>query len=102
MPLAVRYVEPRTATKMPLLEASRTNHLQAVNVQSLTRVMRQLSSLAKHAESIMGDIADQLAGYHQRTTVLEARTRKLRDEVLPALDPEQEGEKLFSLCLTIK
>ena len=40
----------------------------------------------------MGDIADLLGSYHARTCVLEERTRRLREEVLPSLDSEQEGE----------
>lgn len=95
MPLAVRYVEPQKTTSMPLLEVVNSNHLHAVNVHAMTTVIRQLGSLAKHAESIMGDIADELSGCHQRATALEERTRRLREEVLPSLDPEQEGAKSY-------
>ncbi len=94
MPLAVRCVEPQRTTSMPLLEVVKENRLHAVNVHNLTNVIRQLSSLATHAESVMGDIVDELAVCHQRATVLEERTRRLKDEVLPYLDPEQEGEKM--------
>ena len=41
----------------------------------------------------MGDIADMLASYYVRTVALEERSRRLMAEVLPALDPDQEGEK---------
>jgi len=93
MPLAVRYVEPLIPSGMPLLDAVQSNHLQALSVQSLTGVIKQLASLAKHAEDIMGNIADMLGSFHGRTVVLEERTRRLREEVLPRLDVDQEGEK---------
>ena len=99
MPLAVRYVEPQRFTSMPLLEVATSNHLRALNVQNLTGVMRQLSSLAKHAESIMGDIADVLYSYNQRSVALEERTRRLKDEILPSLDPEEDCEEMFSLWM---
>ena len=93
MPLAVRYVEPLKPSSMPLLDAVQSNHLQALIVQNLTGVIRQLASLAKHAEDIMGNIADVLGSFHGRTVVLEERTKRLREEILPRLDADREGEK---------
>ena len=93
MPLAVRYVEPQDMCQMPLLEAVSADHLRALGVQSLTSVIRQLGSLAKHAESIMGDIVEVVCSYQARTMALEERTRKLKHEILPTLDPDREGEK---------
>lgn len=94
MPLAVRYVEPHNPSTMPLLDAVQSNHLQALSEQNLTGVIRQLGSLAKHAEDILGEIADMLGSIHRRTVVLEERTRRLSEETLPRLDPDQEGEEM--------
>lgn len=92
MPLTVRYVEPRSVQSMPLLEAvgGRTP-LQALGVQNLSGAIRQLSSVARHAESIMGDIADTLVSFHRRSVALEARMEALRRHV-SGLDPERAGE----------
>ena len=93
MPLTVRYIEPRGVRSMPLLEeAGNLAPLQALGVQNLVSAIQQLSSLASHAEGIMGDIVDTLASYHRRGVALEARITILREEVIPKLDPEKEGE----------
>lgn len=94
MPLAVRYVEPHNPSAMPLLDAVQSNHLQALSEQNLTGVIRQLGSLAKHAEDILGEIADTLGSIHRRAVVLEERARRLKEDTLPRLDPDQEGEKM--------
>ena len=129
MPLPIRYVESEVDTKktasasvdqendtaaaegdslpkaasLPILDAVvvPSNRLQALGVHNISTVIRQLGSIAKHAENIMGDIADVLISYHQRTLQLEERTRRLREEVLPGLDPEREGTGLNTcvVCL---
>ncbi len=76
----------------PILESVSTNPLQALMVHRLASTIRQLSSLSQHAEGVMGAIADGLASCHSRSTQLEARMRRLKEEVLPSLDPELEGE----------
>lgn len=101
MPLVVRYVESLQADQLPLIEAVSENRLQALGVQKLAEAIRQLGSLAKHAESIMGGIADLLVSYHERATVLEERTRRLREEVLPSLDPDREGEKISARACAV-
>lgn len=68
-----------------------SNRLQALGVHNIASVIRQLSLIAKHAESVMGDIADVLLSYHRRTVQLEERTKRLKEEVLDNFDPEREG-----------
>ena len=95
MPIATRYVEPRSVCADPLLteEATRAGDaLQAVAVRSMAGLIRQLGSLARHAESVMGELAESLASCHARTVNLEKRTRALKVEVLPSLDPDREGK----------
>ena len=90
MPLIVRYVEPEELHRTPLLQGvqPRENELERMCVASLTTLIRQLSSLAKHAESIMGDVADALAVYHARSRALEERVRRLKVDVIPSLSDE--------------
>jgi hypothetical protein len=100
MPLAIRCVEPRSVCDDPLLteEATRAGDaLQAVAVRSMAGLIRQLSSLARHAEGVMGELADSLASCHARTLALEKRTRVLAIEVLPNLDPDREVLEGFEI-----
>ena len=94
MPLIVRNVEPQELKKTPLLQGvqRRENELERMSVASLTTLIRQLSSLAKHAESIMGDVADALAVYYARSQALEERIRRLKVDVLPSLSDEVFSE----------
>ena len=106
MPLPVRYINSQeyredgtvslhgsdSPVSFPLLEkAVPTGKLQALGLHNLTSVIRQLGSLAKHAESVMGDIADILVSYHQRTMHLEERTKHLSEDLLSSLDADREG-----------
>ena len=117
MPLPVRYIDSREYSQdetvlqsgdnsdrenylrqppisFPILEvATPSQKLQAVGLHNLTNVIRQLGSLAKHAESVMGDIADILVSYQRRTVDLEERTKRLSEDVLSSLDANREGEQ---------
>ena len=90
MPLIARYVEPEELHKTPLLQGvlPRKNELERMAVASLATVIRQLSSLAKHAESIMGDIADVLVVCHHRSQALEERVHRLKVDIIPSLSDE--------------
>ena len=117
MPLPVRYIDsreyprdgavlnannsdepnesPRPPILFPILEiASSSQKLQALGLHNVTNVIRQLGSLAKHAESVMGDIADILVSYQWRTVHLEERTKRLSGDVLSSLDADREGGQL--------
>lgn len=94
MPFVVRLVEPKSVCAKPLLSEDATwrgDALGAVTVRSLAGIIRQLGSLARHAESLMGEIAESLALVHARTIALEERARVLMSSSLPALDPDREG-----------
>lgn len=118
MPLPVRYIDsreypqdgtvlqsannsdgqndlPRPPITFPILEVATTpsKKLQALGLHNLTNVIRQLGSLAKHAESVMGDIADTLLSYQRRAADLEERTKRLSEDVLSSLDADREGEQ---------
>ena len=101
MPIATRYVEPRSVCSDPLLTEEGTragDALQAVAVRSMAGLIRQLGSLARHAESVMGELAESLASCHARTLDLEKRTRALTVQVLPGLDPDREGNPTLCVC----
>jgi hypothetical protein len=89
MPLAVRYVEPKHLCRRPLPNGVK-NELQAVAVLSLAGAMRQISSLAKQAESLMGDLCDTLADYNRRALYLDDRIKQLKRKV-KKINPIEEG-----------
>lgn len=93
MPLAVRYVEPKHLCRRPLPEGTR-NELQTVAALSLVSVIQQIGSLAKHAESMMGDLCDTMSQYCQRSLKLQERVTHLKKKVLPRLEfqIQEEGE----------
>ena len=92
MPLAVRYVEPKHLYRQPLPRGIK-NELQAVAAYSLCGVIRQLGSLAKHAESLIGELCEIMKDTTEREKLLEERLENLKRKVIPQLDMESEGEK---------
>lgn len=81
-------------SSLQILESVSTNKMQALTVHNLATLIRQLGSIAQHAENLMGTIAEGLVTCYARTAQLESRTRQLAEDVLPSLDPELEGEKI--------
>lgn len=92
MPLAVRYVEPRNVYRKQL-PSSVKNELQAVVALSLAGTIRQISSIAVQAESVLGELCDMLTDYHHRTKALERRVRRLRTDVLPSIGTGEDGKR---------
>ena len=90
MPLAVRYVEPKNVYRKQLPGGVK-NELQAVVALSLAGTIRQISSIALQAESVLGELCDMLEDYHHRTEALEERVKRLRTDVLPDLGARDDG-----------
>ena len=87
-----RDIDSRKETEFSILkQASSSLKLQALSVHNIVEVIRLLGSLAKHAESIMGDIADALVSCQHRTEHLHERTQRLSEAVLTSLDADREG-----------
>lgn len=81
---------------LQILESVCDNKARALSVHNIATLIRQLGSVAEHAESVMGTLAEGLATCHSRTVLLGSRLTRLAKEVLPYLDPDMEGEK--TLC----
>ena len=90
MPLAVRYVQPKSLCK-PSLPKGVKSELHAVAVFAITSAIRQVSSLAQHAEGILGGLIDTLDGYQKRMDHVGERARRIREEVLPGRDLDFEA-----------
>lgn len=92
MPLTVRNVQPKHLYRQTLPKGVK-NELQAVAVYSLAGAIRQISSLAKHAESMLGELCDTMTDINTRTILLDSRVSRLQDDIIPNLDVDEEGMK---------
>ena len=91
MPLTVRQIQPKHLYRQPLPDGIK-NELHAVATLSLAGAIRQISSLAKHAESLLGELCDSMSEIYTRTVLLDSRIVRLRDEIMPTLDVDEEGK----------
>ena len=66
MPVIKRLVQPIQANRGEILKGSQ-NELEAFAVNSLSSVILQLNSLAKHAESIFSELFNEATNTHQST-----------------------------------
>lgn len=99
MPLIKRLVEPTELSRGKLEDGLR-NELEAVSVKTLCGVMRQLSSLSKHAEDMFGELCNEATNIFQRTNSLHERIQNLSLKVTQ-LDSNVEERKLRTLLYTV-
>lgn len=67
------------------------DELEAVQVNTLANLIRQLGSVISYAEEIMGEISETCTSFNVRVSSLRCRTKRLREEVLTELDAIEEG-----------
>ena len=67
------------------------DELEAVQVNTLANLIRQLGSVISYAEEIMGEIAETCTSFNVRVSSLRGRAKRLREEVLTELDAIEEG-----------
>ena len=88
MPLVKRTVEPYYASRCHVPERTE-NELECIVSHTLANVIRQLSSLSKHAENLFAEIFNEANSYLNRTTALQDRVQQLAVRVTQ-LDPVGE------------
>ncbi len=93
MPLTVRQIQPKHLYRQPLPDGIK-NELHAVATYSLAGAIRQISSLAKHAESMLGELCDNVTQIYTRSVLLDSRIVRLREEIMPHLNVDEEGKYL--------
>ena len=76
MPLVKRTVEPIYIGRTPL-DKQVKNELEGVVVNSLAGVIKQLSSISKHAENLFGDLISEANAIYQRSAGLNKRVEVL-------------------------
>ncbi|XP_064206772.1 actin-binding protein WASF3-like [Anguilla rostrata] len=80
MPLVKRNIEPRHLCRGPLPEGI-GSELDCVTNNNLSAIIRQLSSLSKHAEDIFGELFNEANTFHLRANSLQDRIDRLAVKV---------------------
>lgn len=92
MPFAKRTVEPQLLCRyqIPNEEGLLFEDLVSISNVALSRTLRQLSDLAKHACSIFQELENDLTTTNQRVRGLQSKISQLQ-ETCSDLDPKQEA-----------
>ena len=90
MPLVKREIEPVHVSRVPVAQGVQ-NELEYMTNSSLANVIRQLSSLAHHAEDMFAELASEAMKFHQRTDTLHRRIETLRVKVTQLDSTGEEG-----------
>ena len=91
MPLVKRTIEPYYASRCRVPDKVE-NELEFILSHTLANVIRQLSSLSKHADNLFSEITNEAASMLERTSLLQGRVQQLAGRVTK-LDPVGEEGK---------
>ncbi|XP_053673389.1 actin-binding protein WASF3 [Anopheles nili] len=81
MPLPKRLVQPVFVARSVYVREELPAELETVTNTTLTNIVRQLSSLSKHAEDLFGELARDAGGLAERANSLQARIDRLAMKV---------------------
>ena len=98
MPLIKRNVEPVDLCRSRVPPGI-NNELECVTNTTLANIIRQLSSLSKHAEDMFGEIFQETSMFLQRTSQLQHRVDRLKVKVTQLDSTVEEGGCLSGLVL---
>ena len=93
MPLIKRNVEPVDLCRNRVPPGI-NNELECVTNTTLANIIRQLSSLSKHAEDMFGEIFQETNFFLQRTSQLQHRVDRLKVKVTQLDSTVEEGRRL--------
>lgn len=96
MPFAKRVVEPQLLCRyqVPNEEALVFEDLVSISNVALSRTLRQLSDLARHACSIFQELEGELTSTSQRVRGLQGKIQQLQQSSTE-LDPKQEAVRKY-------
>ncbi|KAF7653958.1 hypothetical protein LDENG_00076560 [Lucifuga dentata] len=102
MPFAKRVVEPQLLCRhqIPNEEGLLFEDLCSISNVALSRTLRQLSDLAKHACSIFQELENDLTSTSQRVRGLQNKISRLQ-QASSELDPKQEAVREYFLPVLI-
>lgn len=81
MPLSKRVIEPTFVARSVYQRPELANDLETVTNLTLTNIMRQLSSLARHSEDLFGELARETNTMADRANSLQGRIDRLSIKV---------------------
>lgn len=92
MPFSKRVVEPQLLSRPPVPddEGLLFEDLCAISNLVLSRTLRQLSELARHACSLFQELETDILSTNQRVWVLQSRIGQIQ-HTTGALDPKKEA-----------
>eukprot|EP00039_Didymoeca_costata_P025503 m.13630 g.13630 ORF g.13630 m.13630 type:complete len:467 (+) comp4888_c0_seq1:110-1510(+) len=80
MPVVKRSVEPVALCRQPL-DTRCADDLQAVNVNALAGLLRQLANLAKHADDIFGELIEESKALEGRAQDVNRRVSTIKEGI---------------------
>nr|XP_006005948.1 PREDICTED: Nance-Horan syndrome protein isoform X2 [Latimeria chalumnae] len=98
MPFSKRTVEPQLLCRhaIPSEEGLLFEDLCSISNVAMSRTLRQLSDLARHACSLFQELENEIKGTHQRVWALQSRISRVQQTV-NSLDPKQEAVPVSDL-----
>ena len=81
MPLPKRVIEPLYVARSVYQRQELPGDLETVTNTTLTNIMRQLSSLARHSEDLFGELARETNNMADRANSLQGRIDRLSIKV---------------------
>uniref|UniRef100_A0A8B9J7H7 Wiskott-Aldrich syndrome protein family member n=1 Tax=Astyanax mexicanus TaxID=7994 RepID=A0A8B9J7H7_ASTMX len=91
MPLVKRNIEPRHLSRGALPEGI-GSELECVTNNTLSAIIRQLSSLSKHAEDVFGELFNEANTFYLRANSLQDRVDRLAVKVTQLDSSVEEGQ----------
>ncbi|XP_072236954.1 actin remodeling regulator NHS [Leuresthes tenuis] len=103
MPFAKRTVEPQLLCRHPIPndEGLLFEDLCAINNVVLSRTLRQLSDLARHACSLFQELENDILNTNQRVWILQNKIGQIQ-QTAGALDPKKEAVPVSNLDIESK
>ena len=81
MPLTTRSISPVNLSTNRLPASVQNDELQCVSNGTLANLIRQLSSLSRHAEQIFSDVHREILKIDHRTNTLFLRVERLAQKI---------------------
>ena len=96
MPLIKRAIEPTQLSRAAVAKGVR-NELECVTNNTLANVIRQLSSLSKHAEDMFGELYYETSVFLQRANQLQERVDRLKVKATQLDSTVEEGKLCYQV-----
>ena len=97
MPFIQRIVEPTHVSRVEVGQGIQ-NELECVTNHSLANIIRQLSTLSKHAEDMFSELYQETNDFFKRASQLNGRIEHLRMTVMELNPTEEIGNHQIQRC----